>query len=94
MRAGVRDRESADLGVIGAFGGAFGAEVGLGFGAVALAVGGVGVDREARGRVTVADLSSDGDAGEALELGGAQLDVQSRGGVGFCRWSGWRRGPV
>ena len=40
------DREGADLGVVGAFAGTLRAEVGLGFSAIALAVGGVGVDGE------------------------------------------------
>ena len=56
------DREGADLRGVGALGGALGVEVGLGFGAGGLAVGGVGVDREAGGRVTVAALISDGEA--------------------------------
>ena len=41
------DREGADLGVVGAVGRTLRAEVSLGVGAVALSVGGVGVDREA-----------------------------------------------
>ena len=43
------DREGADLGGVRAGGGGFGFEVGLGFGAGGLAVGGVGVDGEAFG---------------------------------------------
>ena len=43
------DAERADLRVVGAVGRALGAEVGLGVGAGALAVGGVGVDRQALG---------------------------------------------
>ena len=63
--------------------GPFGAEVGLGFGALALAVGGVGVDREARRQGDGGRFDLRGRGGEALELGGSQLDVQARGGVGF-----------
>ena len=59
-QGGGADREGADLGGVGAFGGAFGVEVGFGFLAFGLPVGGVGVDGEASGQ---------GDGGRS-DLGG------------------------
>ena len=94
LRAGVPIAKVPILELIGAVGRALGAEVGLGFGAVALPVGGVGVDREARRQGDGRRFDLRGRGGEAQELGGAELDVEPRGGVGFGRWSGWRRGPV
>ncbi len=88
------DREGADLGGVGAFGGPCRVEVGLGFGAFGLAVGGVGVDREACGQGDGggADLGGLGGVGE--ELGGFEVDVEAGGGVGLIRGRGWPGGPV
>ncbi len=80
---GGADREGAYLRLIRAFGGAFGAEIRFGFAAFALPVGGVGIDGEAFGQGDGggADLGGLGGFGE--ELGGFEIDIQSRGGVGL-----------
>ena len=88
------DREGADLGGVGTVGRAFGVEVGLGFGAFGLTVGGVGVDREAFGQGDGCRFDLGGLGGEGEELGGAEVDVQARGGVGLGRWSGRPGGPA
>ena len=80
------DFDRADLGVVRALPGRFSAEIRLGFGAIGLSVGGVGVDgepfRQGQGRRAQRRLRGSF-AGE--ELIGLELEVESRRGVGLGR---------
>ena len=76
-------RDGADLGAVGAGGGSFAAEVGLGIAAGALAVGGVGVDRQARRKNDAGVTNLRGGDGVAEELGVLKRDVEARRRVGF-----------
>ena len=93
-QGGGADREGADLGGVGAFAGAFGVEVGFGFRAFGLAVGGVGVDGEARRQDDGGGFDLRGLGGFGEELGRAKVDVQAGGRIGLVRWSGRPGGRV
>ena len=67
------------LALSGQLPGAFGAEAGLGIGAGALAVGGVGVDRQPSGKVRIDGADARRRGGEALGLRGADLRSRPEG---------------
>ena len=88
------DFDRADLRVFGALGFFGGAELGLGVGAGELAVGDVGGEGEASGRVTTASRSSEGEGTEGLSYWGTVRRNSAPEGlsaavvVGSIAWEG------
>ena len=89
---GAVDGEAADLGVFGTVGFFFGgeeAEKGFGVGAGGLAVGGVGVDREALGEGDERRLSSEGEGMEGLSCWGTWRSTSMPEAVSVAVVVGW-----